>query len=102
MDHLADNLRRLIGLHALKVSTQNQTGAAALIGVSAQALSELQSGTRQPSLRTVQRIAAFFEIPMDRIIEAPFEELLAHELTDPERFQRVEAKRHGPASPHQK
>ena len=61
-------------------------------GLSPQALSELQSGTRNPSLETVQKLATFFEIPIDRLLNASFEELLTAELADADRYQSVEMK----------
>ena len=88
MEQLPNNIRRLLGLHAMSAHSASE-----IIGLSAQALSELQSGKRNPSLRTVQRLAQFFELPMDRLLEASFEELLATELADPTRFERVEAKK---------
>jgi transcriptional regulator with XRE-family HTH domain len=101
MDALADNFRRLMGLHALRISSQEADSATILLGLSSQLLSELQSGRRQPSLKTVQRIASFFEITMDRLLEAPFEDLLANELSDPERYRRVEEKKHAASKPSQ-
>jgi transcriptional regulator with XRE-family HTH domain len=63
------------------------------IGVSPQALSEIQSGTRtQPSLRTVRALANFFEVPTDRLLDAGFGDLLETELADRDRFDRVESK----------
>ena len=78
-------IRRLLGLHALSAAE-----ASAWIGVSAQALSEIQRGNRTPSLSTLRRVAEFFAIPVDRLLGASFEELLRNELADPERFRSVE------------
>lgn len=89
MDELANNLRRLLGLHAMRATRDSRL----IDGLSPQALSELQSGTRNPSLETVRKLATFFEIPIDRLLNASFEELLTTELADPERFRRVEAKK---------
>jgi transcriptional regulator with XRE-family HTH domain len=87
MEELGNNLRRLFGLHDL--STRH---ASANLHVSEQALSELQSGKRMsPRFTTISGIAHFFEVPSERLANAPFEELLAAELADPERFRRVEA-----------
>jgi transcriptional regulator with XRE-family HTH domain len=61
-------------------------------GLSPQALSELQSGTRTPSLDTVEKLSTFFEIPIDRLLKTSFVELLTGEVADPDRFARVEAK----------
>src|SRR4051812_10894751 len=85
---LADNLRRLIGLHAMKATRDSRL----IDGLSPQALSELQSGTRSPSLDTISKLASFFEVAIDRLLNAPFDELLANELADPARFSRVESK----------
>jgi hypothetical protein len=38
------------------------------------------------------RLAEFFEIPADRLATAEFEDLLAGELANPERFRSVESK----------
>jgi transcriptional regulator with XRE-family HTH domain len=78
-------IRRLLGLHALSAAE-----ASAWIGVSAQALSEIQRGNRAPSLNTLRRISDLFAIPVDRLLGASFEELLRNELADPERFRSVE------------
>ena len=90
MLHLADNVRRLLGLHAMSGLSGSKK-----IGISPQALSELQSGKRQPSLGTVQKLAQFFELPMDRLLDAPFSKLLETDLADADRFDRVEAKIRG-------
>ncbi len=37
-------------------------------------------------------VSGFFEVPADRLMSAPFEELLAGELSDRERFRRIEKK----------
>ncbi len=87
MDELPNNLRRLLGLHALPARHFT-----ALVPISSQAVSEVMGGKRQPSLNTVQLIATFFEIPLDRLLNTPFEDLLAVEIADTGRYQRVEAK----------
>jgi transcriptional regulator with XRE-family HTH domain len=61
-------------------------------GLSPQALSELQTGTRKPSLETVQKLATFFEVPIDRLLNTPFDELLDADLADGDRYWRVEEK----------
>jgi hypothetical protein len=38
------------------------------------------------------RLAEFFEISADRLVNAPFQELLVHEIADAARFDRVEQK----------
>src|SRR4051812_12306298 len=92
---LADNLRRLLGLHAMRATRDSRL----VEGLSPQALSELQAGTRDPSLATVEKLARFFEIPLTRLLHAPFDELLAAELADAERFRRVEEKKQPSGSP---
>jgi transcriptional regulator with XRE-family HTH domain len=88
MPPLADNVRRLLGLHAMTIRLGSQH-----IGVSPQALSEIQSGTRtRPSLQTVRALADFFEVSTDRLLDARFGDLLQAELADRDRFDRVEAK----------
>src|SRR4051794_12219671 len=84
---LGDNLRRLLGMHLLPASK-----ATVFLGISPQAVSELQSGKRTPRLRTLRTIAEFFELPMERLLTSPFDDLLEHELADAERFRRVQQK----------
>jgi transcriptional regulator with XRE-family HTH domain len=88
-DELSNNVRRLLGLHAMRATRDSRL----IDGLSPQALSEIQSGTRRPSLDTLQKLAAFFEIPMDRLMNATFHDLLADEIADPERFASVESKK---------
>ena len=89
MKELGNNLKRLFGLHDLTTREASKN-----LNISEQALSELQSGKRErPRFSTIQAIARFFEVPSDRLVDAPFEELLAVELADRERFKRVEAKK---------
>jgi transcriptional regulator with XRE-family HTH domain len=85
---LANNLRRLLGLHGLRATRDSRM----MGGLSPQLLSELQSGSRQPSLSTVTAISEFLEISRDRLLDATFEELLSTEVADAERFRNVEAK----------
>lgn len=87
MNELGNNLKRLMGLHALPAR-----GFASLVPISSQAVSEIMGGKRGASLSTAQTIAAFFEIPLDRLLNAPFRELLPLEIADRERFDRVEGK----------
>jgi transcriptional regulator with XRE-family HTH domain len=85
---LANNLRRLFGLHAIRPTRDHH-----MLGVSPQALSELQSGSRATlSLSSADRLAEFFEISFDRLRRTPFEDLLGREIADVERFDSVEKK----------
>lgn len=96
-NELANNVRRLLGLHSLRA-----TRDAGLIGISPQALSEIQYGTRASvSLSTMEKLSGFFEIPIDRLLHAQFEELLQAEVADSERYRRVEAKKQ-PLPPRRK
>jgi DNA-binding XRE family transcriptional regulator len=79
------NLVRLLGLHAL-----SQHLAAQLVGVSNTTMSSWMTGKSTPSLIKAVAVAELFEISAERLIGAPFADLLAHELADPERFRRVE------------
>jgi len=88
MSELPNNLRRLLGMHALTAAK-----ASGLLGISQQALSELQLGKREsPRASTVKRLGEFFEVPYWKLQDTPFDELLAEELASPERFNAVEAK----------
>ena len=40
----------------------------------------------------MEKLAGFFEIPIDRLLHAPFDELLPAEVADVERYRRVEQK----------
>jgi transcriptional regulator with XRE-family HTH domain len=88
MSELPNNLRRLLGLHALTAAR-----ASDLIGLSQQALSELQAGRREnPRRQTVEKLATFFEIQPGRLEYMSFDQLLGDELGDPVRYLKVEAK----------
>jgi transcriptional regulator with XRE-family HTH domain len=80
-----DNFIRLLGLHAL---TQHFT--AQLLGVSAATISAWMNGKSTPSLAKAIDIADLFQISTDRLMGAEFSDLLARELADSERFERVE------------
>jgi transcriptional regulator with XRE-family HTH domain len=82
---LANNTRRLLGLHNMSLMQ-----ASKILGISPQALSEIQNGRRNAGLPTVQKLARFFGITLDGLLETPFEELFQQELADPARFTRVE------------
>jgi transcriptional regulator with XRE-family HTH domain len=80
-----DNFIRLLGLHGL---TQHFT--AQLLGVSEATMSSWMNGKSTPSLAKAIDIAALFQISTDRLMGAEFSELLAEELADPERYDKVE------------
>ena len=82
-----DNFIRLLGLHGL-----SQHFTAQLLGVSAAAMSAWMNGKATPSLNKAIQIADLFQISTDRLMGAEFVDLLEHELADPERFKRVEAR----------
>jgi transcriptional regulator with XRE-family HTH domain len=86
MELFPENLRRLLGLHDL-----DQAEAAEMLGMSKASFSAWNSGRRQPSFQTALHIGEFFGVPADRLARAEFEDLLAHELADPDRFREVEA-----------
>jgi transcriptional regulator with XRE-family HTH domain len=80
-----DNFVRLLGLHGL---TQHFT--AQLLGVSEATMSSWMNGKSTPSLAKAIDIADLFQVSTDRLMGAEFSDLLAHELADPDRFDRVE------------
>jgi DNA-binding XRE family transcriptional regulator len=80
-----DNFVRLLGLHAL---TQHFT--AQLLGVSEATMSSWMNGKSTPSLAKAIDIAELFQISTDRLMGAEFSDLIAHELADPERYDKVE------------
>jgi len=80
-----DNFVRLLGLHAL-----TQHFAAQLLGVSEATISSWMNGKSTPSLSKAIAIAELFQISTDKLMGAEFHELLATELSERERFERVE------------
>ncbi|HEX4519005.1 MAG TPA: helix-turn-helix transcriptional regulator [Gaiellaceae bacterium] len=86
LDPFADNLGRLLGLHALPAKE-----AAEMLNLSQSAFSKWAHGGRQPNLNTVLRFADFFGVSADRLARAPFEDILSNDLADPARFRAVEA-----------
>jgi transcriptional regulator with XRE-family HTH domain len=82
-----DNVSRILGMHNLSARD-----ASKLLGLSTVALSEWRQGKRSPSLNALLRLSAVFEVAGDRLVTAPFTDLLANELGDVDRFERVEEK----------
>jgi transcriptional regulator with XRE-family HTH domain len=82
-----DNFTRLLGMHGL-----SQHFAAQLLGVSAATMSAWMNGKATPSLSRAIGIADLFGISTDRLMGAEFVDLLEHELADPERFEKVDAR----------
>ncbi len=80
-----DNLKRLLGMHALPARH-----FARIVNISAQTLSGLVGG-RAPSMSSAQTVAHFFEVPLGDLIDKGFDQLLGYGA-DIERFHRVEAK----------
>ena len=74
-----------VGLHGL---TQHFT--AQLLGVSEATMSSWMNGKSTPSLAKAIAIAELFQISTDRLMGAAFSALLADELADPERYDKVE------------
>jgi DNA-binding XRE family transcriptional regulator len=81
----ADNLVRLMGMHAL-----SQNLAAQLLGVTSATMSAWVSGKSHPSLQKAVLVADLFQISTDRLTGAAFTDLLEHELADPDRYSQVE------------
>jgi transcriptional regulator with XRE-family HTH domain len=83
----SNNFVRLPGLHRL-----SQHFTAQLLGVSEATMSAWMNGKSRPSLGKAIGIADLFQISTDRLMGAEFADLLAHELADPDRFERVETR----------
>ncbi len=86
-ESFSDNIDRLLGLHRL-------TGreASRILGISTVAISEWRQGKRLPGLPALLSLSETFEVAGDRLVTATFSELLANELGDVDRFDRVEDK----------
>lgn len=89
MDQFKNNLTRLLGMHNL-----TSREAAQILGLSESTLGKWGTGLRQPSFATALKVGEFFGVPADRLATAEFQDLLQHELADPERFQAVETRIH--------
>jgi transcriptional regulator with XRE-family HTH domain len=85
MEHFADNLNRLLGLHGLSAKE-----GASILGLSQSALSKWSTGERKPSFPTALTVGEFFHVPADRLARAEFGDLLANELASRDRFEDVE------------
>src|SRR5215216_4927465 len=83
---IQDNLPRLLGMHNLSAREASE-----LLGVSQVALSAIATGKRKPSLATLMTLAGFFDVSADKLLTSSFEDLL-DELSDRERYSRVEEK----------
>jgi transcriptional regulator with XRE-family HTH domain len=80
----ADNFERLLGVHRL---TARKAGD--LLGVSHATLSYWRNARREPDVKSLMRVSAFFEVDAWSLLMLPFPELLPI-IADPERFERVE------------
>jgi transcriptional regulator with XRE-family HTH domain len=85
LSRFTDNFVRLLGLHAL-----SQHFAAQLLGVSEATISSWMNGKSRPSLSKAIAVADLSQISTDKLMGAEFHDLLANELSDRERFDRVE------------
>ena len=80
-----DNFVRLLGIHALSQNT-----AAQLLGVSAATMSSWMNGKSTPSLGKAISISELFGLPTERLMGAPFADLLENELSSRDRYETVE------------
>ena len=87
LPRFTDNFVRLLGLHRL-----SQHFTAQLLEVSEATMSAWMNGKSQPSLGKAIGSADLFQVCTDRLMGAEFTDLLANELADPDRFERVEAR----------
>ena len=81
----SDNFVRLLGLHALSANF-----TANLLGVSGATVSAWSNGHSSPSLAKAVMVGELFQVSTDRLLGAEFADLLADELADRERYERVE------------
>jgi len=89
MEQFPDNINRLLGMHKL-----TDREAAEILGLSQSTLGKWQTRVRRPSFRMALKVGEFFGVAADRLATAEFEDLLQHELADPERFRTVETRIH--------
>jgi DNA-binding XRE family transcriptional regulator len=87
LPRFTDTFNRLLGMHRL-----SQHFTAQLLGVSEATMSSWTNGKSTPSLAKAIDIAELFQITTDRLMGASFVDLLGRELSDPDRFARVEAR----------
>ena len=85
MPYIAENLERILGMHALPAKD-----AALVLGVDKSTISHWVNGKRQPQLGAALRIREVFEVEPTDLVTKPFADLLAGPLGDVERFKRVE------------
>jgi transcriptional regulator with XRE-family HTH domain len=86
-DNFARNLKALLGAHGL---TGKQAGQ--LTGVSPNAISGWLTGQREPSLSSMHKLAEFFEVDPFKLLGQFTGSFLMEEVSDIERWDRVEAK----------
>lgn len=58
----------------------SQSGLARLVGTSQSAISQIESGERNPSYATIREIATALEVSPAHLVGAPVEHLAEHEL----------------------
>ena len=58
----------------------SQSGLARLVGTSQSAISQIESGERNPSFATIRDLAAALEVTPAHLVGAPVESLAEHEL----------------------
>jgi len=83
--NFSETLPRLMGLHNL-----SGTRAAALLDMSSQHMWMLVNGRRRPTYERLRAIEELFGIDHDRLVDAPFEELLETEIADRVRYRETE------------
>lgn len=86
-DNFARNLKALFGAHGL---TGKDAGK--LTGVSANAISGWLTGQREPSLSSIEKLAAFFEVDPFKMLGQFTGSFLMEEVSNIERWDRVEGK----------
>jgi transcriptional regulator with XRE-family HTH domain len=91
-DRIAENLRRLAGMHLLSQDT-----LAAEIGITRVSLSKILTARSRPSLATAERAAALFGITVDQLLSEPKDCLSAAvDAMDSAPIKRAKARRRPP------
>jgi transcriptional regulator with XRE-family HTH domain len=87
IDHFAENMHRMAGVHGLTA-----TETAELIGVARQTYSAWTRGRREPNTAALVRIRDLFEVDPLQMMRMPPEQFVPEVVGDRDRYARTEAR----------